>query len=394
MKFIDEVIIKHKRVLLRVDFNVPLKADGSIADDSRIRETVPTIKYLLDNQNKVIIVSHLGRPDAPNKHDSLEKVTLRLHRFLPDYYWHFIADFMTNSIVLTKQRPREFAVLENIRFYPGEETNDREFAKRLAKLADVYVNDAFAVCHRKAASIAAITKYLPSYGGLLLKKEIKMLSKITENPAKPLVAIIGGKKIASKIKFISKLTRIANYLLLAGGLANTFLAARGFEIGRSIYCKEELGQANYLTAIARRHGTKIILPEDAITGQGSESDKSRLKLITQIAKRDEMLDIGPKTQAEYATVISRAKTIIWNGPLGYFENPLYGRGTDFIYYAIEQNPKAVSIIGGGDTIAAIADRDNLDRITHISTGGGAMLAFIEHGTLVGIEALKNCTKGM
>lgn len=392
MKFIDEVSIKHKRVLLRVDFNVPLKADGSIADDSRIRETLPTIKYLLDNQNKVIIVSHLGRPTERNRHDSLEKVTLRLHKYLSDYVWHFIPDFLTNGIVLTKQRPKEFAVLENIRFYPGEESNDDDFAKKLAGLADIYVNDAFAVCHRKAASVVAVTKYLPSYGGFLLKKEIKMLSRVTENPKKPFVAIIGGKKISTKIKFISKLTRLADYVLLSGGLANTFLAARSVEIGKSLYRREELGQANYLTSLAKRNGTKIVLPEDAIVGRDPDGNKSEERLIGYLKKSDQILDIGPKTQAMYQTIISTAKTIVWNGPLGYFENPLFKRGTDFVYYAIEQNPKAVSIIGGGDTIAAIADKDNLDKITHISTGGGAMLAFIEHGTLVGIEALKEANK--
>lgn len=392
MKFIDEVVIKNKRVLLRVDFNVPLKDDGSIADDSRIRETVPTIKYLLDKQNKVIVVSHLGRPEGRNPQDSLERAAHRLHTYLPHYHWHFIHDFQTDNHLLLNQKSSEFAVLENIRFYPGEALNDKDFAKQLASLADIYVNDAFAVSHREAASVVGVTKYLPSYGGLLLKKEVTMLSKITEKPKKPVVAILGGKKISTKIKFISKLTRIADYVLLSGGLANTFLAARGFEIGKSLYRKEEMGQANYLTSLARHHGTKLVLPEDAIVGPSPDSDKSSVKLIDQLAKNDNMLDIGPKTQAVYESIISKAKTIIWNGPLGYFENPLYRRGTEFIYYAIEQNPQAISIIGGGDTIAAIADRDNLDKITHISTGGGAMLAFIEHGTLVGIEALKHGAK--
>lgn len=392
MKFIDEVSIRNKKVLLRVDFNVPLKPNGDIANDARIRETVPTIKYLLARKNKVIIVSHLGRPESRNNHYSLEKVAQRLHTFLRDYYWHFVRDFTNDTDILKVQRPAEFAVLENIRFYPGETLNDSNLAKKLSELADVYVNDAFAVSHRKAASITAITKYLPSYGGLLLKKEVAMLSKITKKPAQPLVAILGGKKIATKLKFLGKLTKLADYILLSGGLSNTFLAARGFEVGKSICRKEELAQVNYLTMIAKHHGTKIVLPEDAVVGLNPENDKSSVKLITQIKRQEEILDIGPKTQAVYETIISRARTIIWNGPLGYFENPQYARGTEFIYYAIEQNPKAVSIIGGGDTIAAIGNRDNLDKITHISTGGGAMLAFIEHGTLAGIEALESCAK--
>lgn len=388
MKFIDEASIRHKRVLLRVDFNVPLKKDGSIADDSRIRWAVVTIKYLLDRENKVIIVSHLGRPSTRNSHDSLEKVARRLHSYLPSYHWHFVPDFLTDAHILAKLKEGEFAVLENIRFYSEESANDAGFAKRLASLADVYVNDAFGVSHREATSIVGVTNYLPSFGGFLLKKEITMLSKVTENPKKPFVAIIGGKKISTKIKFISKLIRLADYVLLSGGLANTFLAARGYEIGSSLFRRQELGQVNYLTSLAKRHGTKIVLPEDAIVGSNPEGTTSQVRLINAIGKHEQILDIGPKTQAEYETIISRAKTIIWNGPLGYFENPQFRRGTDFIYYAIAQNNHAFSVIGGGDTIAAIADKDNLKNITHISTGGGAMLAFIEHGTLPGIEALK------
>lgn len=388
MKFIDEADIRHKRVLIRVDFNVPLKSDGAISDDSRIRQTIPTIKYLLDKQNKVIIVSHLGRPLRRNFHDSLEKVAHRLHAYLPTYHWHFIPDFLTDAHLLKEQLEGEFALLENIRFYPGEDTNDAKFARQLADLADVYVNDGFAVSHRDAASVVGVTKYLPSFGGFLLKKEITCLRKVAENPKKPFVAIIGGKKITTKIKLLSKLVRIADYVLLSGGLANTFLAARGYEIGKSIIQRGEIGQANYLTSLAKRQGTKIVLPEDAIVGPDPEGDKSKVKLIDAIDKKDQILDIGPETQAKYENIISQAKTIIWNGPLGYFENPLFKRGTDFIYYAIALNRQAFSVIGGGDTLAAIAGKDHLENIAHISTGGGAMLTFIENGTLAGIEALE------
>lgn len=399
MKYIDDHSIRNKRVLLRVDFNVPLKHDGSIADDSRIRETVQTIKHLLDNKNKVIIVSHLGRPEghdyealSSNKTLSLEKAFRKLKTYLEGYEGYFVHDFTSGKSGLEEMNERSYAVLENIRFFPGEETNDRGFAEKLAGIADVYVNDAFAVSHRKCASVVGITNLLPSFGGLLLKKEVNSLQKVTENPKKPFAAIIGGKKISTKIKFISKLTRMADYILLSGGLANTFLAARSINIGRSLYRKEELAQANYLTSIARRHGTKIILPEDAITGVDPDGIKSNERLIGNVGKNEMILDIGPKTQALYASIISKSKTIIWNGPMGYFENPLFKRGTDFVYYAIEQNPNAISIIGGGDTIAAIADRDGLSKITHISTGGGAMLAFIEHGSLVGIDAIEKSEK--
>lgn len=387
MRFIDEIEIKKKRILLRVDFNVPLKQNGEIADDSRIRETIPTIKYLLDHENKLIIASHLGRPEKRNEMESLKKVEERLRTYLPDYKSFFVQDFLTQRQLLEGQKEKEFAVLENLRFYPGEAINDKEFAKQLAEIADVYVNDAFAVSHRSAASVVEIAKILPSYGGFLLKKEITNLRKITENPKKPMVAILGGKKISTKISFINKLVKISDFILLSGGLANTFLAASGYEIGNSLYRKEEMEQANLLITLAKSNNSKIVLPEDAIVGHDPNGEHSEVRLINNLKKDDQILDIGPKTQALFETIISKAMTIIWNGPLGYFENPLFRRGTDFVYYAIEQNPQAISVIGGGDTIAAIADRDNLDKITHISTGGGAMLAFIEHGSLVGIDAL-------
>lgn len=369
MKFVDEYNIRHKRVLLRVDFNVPLNQDGSIADDRRIRETVLTIKHLLALKNKIIIVSHLGRPLKRNAQDSLKKTVLRLHDYLPNYKWHFVPDFMTDDHILKDLDSEEFAVLENIRFYPGEATNDSGFAKNLARLADVYVNDAFGVSHRKVASIVAITSYLPSFGGLLLKKEISMLKKVTEEPKRPFVAVIGGKKISTKIKFISKLIRLADYILLSGGLANIFLAARSYKMKGEVFHREELGYVNYLTSLAKRCGTKIFLPDDVIVGYGPDSQKSWLKSIDALSSKDLILDIGPSTQATYGTIIGKSKTVIWNGPLGYFENPLFKRGTDFIYYAIVLNKGAVSVIGGGDTVAAIADLKNSDNVTHISSSG-------------------------
>jgi phosphoglycerate kinase len=392
MKFVDQVNIHNKRVLLRVDFNVPLNKDGSIADDSRIRESVGTIKYLLDHQNKVIIVSHLGRPASRNSEESLEGCGRRLHTYLSQYKWRFVPDFLKNSSELDNLEPGEFALLENIRFYPEESENDDIFASKLASIADVFVNDAFAVCHRKASSVVAITKYLPSFGGLLLKKEITMLNKITKNPIKPMTAILSGKKISTKIKFISRLAKMADNVLLAGGLANTFLAAKGLEIGKSIYMKEEIALAENLMLLAKKQGSRIIVPEDVIVANDPEDKISEVRMINQVRKNDYILDIGPKTQALFQTYISKAKTIVWNGPAGYFENPAFKRGTDFIFYAVLLNKKAISVLGGGDTIASIADHEDLDKISHISTGGGAMLSYVEDGTLVGIEALKRNKK--
>jgi phosphoglycerate kinase len=388
MHFIDEVAIEHKTILLRVDFNVSLNPNHSISDDERIRQSIPTLEYLLKHHNKLILTAHLGEPEKPNPADSLIRVAKRLQEYLPKYKVVFVHDFEKEKETLEKQKPNEIIMLENIRFQPGETTNDPELAKRLSALAEIYVNDAFGVSHRKHASVVGLPKILPSYGGLLLKKEITMLDKIIRHPQKPYVAIIGGKKIATKIQFITKLTTIADYLLLGGGLANTLLAAQGFDLGDSMIGKDELQQAKHILEIAKKEHTEIVLPSDVVVGPSKESKESTVKKIGELNKHDGIFDIGPETQATFGTIIASARTIVWNGPVGYIENPVFKRGTDFLYYAITNNDKAVSVVGGGDTLAAIAKKEYLDKITHISTGGGAMLEFMENGTLPGIEALK------
>lgn len=388
MKFIDEVDITHKTILLRVDFNVSLNPNHSIADDARIRQSLPTIEYLLKQHNKLVIIAHFGEPEKRNPADSLMRIARKLPLYLPHHKILFVEDFLENQRKLQEQTENDIVLLENIRFYPGETANNPEFARRLATLGQVYVNDAFSVCHRKHTSIVGLPALLPSFGGLLLKKEITMLDKIISHPQKPFVAIIGGKKITTKIQFINKLTTIADYLLLGGGLANTFLAATGEEMGESLIGKDEVSLAKRILALAKKENTQIVLPKDVVVAKDRHGNISEVVKTDGIPKREEILDIGPETQADFGVIIDKAKTIVWNGPVGYMENPVFKRGTDFLYYAITQNSDAISVVGGGDTLAAIAKKEYLNKITHISTGGGAMLEFIENGTLPGIEALK------
>lgn len=391
--YIDKAHIHNKRVLLRVDFNVPM-TKHKIADDERIRQALPTIRHLARN-NKLIIISHLGRPRGKEKDVTLLPIVERLKKLLPHYRVTFLEDFTDTHAkhYFENQKNGEIIFLENIRFYPGEEKphepSGKELAEKLTSLADVYVNDAFGVSHRECVSITEIPKFLPHYGGLLMEKEVARISHVIRHPKHPFVAIIGGAKISTKLKLLYRLTGIADYLVLGGALANTLLDALGYPIGKSLSESNVLDEVKRIVRHAKAHNTKIILPQDVIVGdKDNEEDGGIVKSISEVGKGDVILDIGPEAQADYARVILQAKTLIWNGPVGYAENPQYARGTDFLYYAISHNPDVFSIVGGGDTIAAISHKSHLEGITHISTGGGAMLEFIENGTLPGIEALK------
>ena len=389
--FIDQTTITNRRILLRVDFNVSLNPDFTISDDVRIKRALPTITYLLKRHNKLRIISHLGRPSGRDKQYSLAKVERRLKTFLPDTNIHLIDDFTSNPPLLDTQTEKEILLFENIRFYPQEQAGDLSFAKSLATLGDVFVNDAFGVCHRHDTSVVGIPRFLPSYGGLLLKKEMTMLDRAIDHPKKPVVAIIGGSKITTKIALLKKLLTLADTVVLGGGLANTFLAATGIEVGKSLYEQDALSQAASLIAHAKASHTELLLPEDIVTGKSMDATESVAKRLTEITASDLILDLGPETQAHIGHIIDSARTIIWNGPVGYIENPIFKRGTDFLYYAITENQNALSIVGGGDTLAALSHKEHVDRITHISTGGGAMLSYIEHGTLPGIDALRKET---
>jgi phosphoglycerate kinase len=387
--YIDEVKIENTKILLRVDFNVSLNADHTIANDERIRQALPTINTLLQNGNTLILVSHLGQPKGYDTQLTNERLANRLQELLgkPVMFVPYDKTFDPDFYRLTTDDCRLF-MLDNIRFHKGEQKNDPDFARQLASLAEVYVTDAFGVCHRPDASVVGVPALLPHYGGLLLKKEVEMISKIIHDPQKPVVAILGGAKISTKISLIGKLMEVADYLLIGGGLANTFLCAMEFQIGKSMCEYTEVQTARRLLFDASSQHTAVIIPKDAIVGTGPDSKDSVVKKVADISDTEHILDIGPETQAEFGSYIAKAKTIVWNGPIGYVENPEYKRGTDFIYYAITQNKQAVSVVGGGDTISAISKEEYLDQITHISTGGGAMLEFIEKGTLPGIEALK------
>lgn len=389
IKYIDEVEITNKRVLVRADFDVTLNPNYTIADDARITHNIPTLRYLLKHNNKLICVAKLGRPKMKDPAFSLKVVVEKLKEYLPEYTITLIDDFITaDKSIFDNQKNNEIFVLENIRFYPEEKKNDLEFAKRLASLADVYVNDAFAMSHRVEASVVGVTSYLPSYGGLLLKKEVATIIKAIKEPQKPFIAIIGGSKIDTKINIIGKLMEVSSSILIGGGLANTFLCAQGIDIGKS-YCEyEKVAKARQLIHLAGQRSTTIVLPTDVVIGDKENSkDGGVVVQIDKIPAGATILDIGPDTQAKYGSIIASAKTIVWNGPVGYFENPAFRRGTDFIYYAIAHNEDAISIVGGGDTLSAISKKEYLDKITHISTGGGAMLELIEKGTLPGLTAL-------
>ncbi len=390
--YIDEANITNKRIFLRVDFDVSLNDNNTISDDIRIRHKLPTIKYLLKNHNRIICCSKLGRPKVRDPKLSMKVVVERLKTYLPEIKVRLIDDFLTEpKETFENQTEKEIFVLENIRFYPEEKNNDPEFAKKLAFLADIYVNDAFAMCHRTETTMVTLPMLLPSFGGLELREEIGAIEEAIKHPKRPLVAIIGGAKISTKINLITKLMERADYVILGGGLANVFFRAQRYSIGKSICEYEMVLKARQLLFLAAQKKTSIILPTDALIGDPKEKEKSGklIKIGDKIPSSLSILDIGPETKAQFGAIIAQAKTIIWNGPVGLFENPAYRQGTDFIYYAIAHNSDAVSVVGGGDTLAAINHKKYLDKITHISTGGGAMLEFIEKGTLPAIEVLKH-----
>lgn len=392
IRYIDEIDIKNKHILLRVDYNVALNENRSkIANDARIAQSIPTIEYLLKHKNKLILVSHLDRPKKRDAKHSLKIIINRLKQFLPNIEIKLIDDFLTENIeTFINQKTGQILLLENIRFYPEENNNNLNFSKNLAKLADIYVNDAFAVCHRSSASIVGVPKFIPSYGGLLLKQEIEMIGEVIKKPKRPMVVIIGGTKICTKINLIKKQIKIADYVLLGGRLANVFFSAQKCSIGGSECEFDMVQKVKELVNYSKVKNVPIVIPIDVIVGNPKDIKTGGIvkRVGENIPQSMSILDIGPETQAKFGSIIAKAKTIIWNGPVGLFENPNYRQGTDFIYYSIAHNPDAISIVGGGNTLDAISNKEYLDKITHISTGGGAMLEFIEYGTLPGIEALK------
>ncbi len=390
IRYIDEVEITNKKVLVRVDYNVSFKKDGSINDDTRIKNSIPTLQLLLKGNNQLVLMSHLGKPKGRDMALSMKPVAERLQSYFPDYKVKLVDDFLLEKpqSADAAAKDKTIFVLENTRFYEGEKKNDPQFSKQLSSLGEVFVDDAFGSVHRAHASTVGVAAYLPSYGGLLLKKEVLMIKKIIEAPVRPVVAIIAGAKISSKIGLIEKLLLVADTVLIGGAMTNNFLKAQGMEIGMGLVELDYISEAKRLIDYATTHNKKIVLPVDRRIGvQTDEASVPLVKKVKDITTLDETLDIGPETEKLFAECISQAKTILWNGPVGYFENPQFTKGSISVYNAITSNSKAVSILGGGDTLSVIKNLPNHEKITHISTGGGAMLELIEKGTLPGLEAL-------
>lgn len=383
--------LKGKRVLVRVDFNVPLDENRQITDDTRIVESLPTIKYLKERGAKVILVSHLGRPKGKFTEElKMDPVARRLEELLGEKVYK-VDDCIGEKVeeAVSKLKEGEILLLENIRFYPAEEANDEEFARALSRLADIYVNDAFGTAHRAHASTAGVAKFLPAYAGFLMEKELEVLGEKLNNPVRPFLAILGGAKVSIKIGVIRRLLEKVDVLLLGGGMAYTFVKALGYEVGNSIVEESMIGEASDVMRIARERGVRLELPEDFVVApEAKEGVEYKVVKWNQIPPDMAGFDIGPETVEKFGRYIQEARTIFWNGPLGVFEIEPFSRGTVAIAKKIAQSG-ATSVVGGGDTIAAIKKAGVEDKITHISTGGGASLEFLEGRVLPGVEVLQD-----
>ncbi|MBC7363159.1 MAG: phosphoglycerate kinase [Candidatus Aminicenantes bacterium] len=392
MKSVEEIEVKGKTVFLRVDFNVPLDDNLNIRDDTRIRASLPTIKYLVEKGARLVVASHLGRPKGQfNSKMSLKPVSVRLAELLPGVKIIMAPDVIGEEVKRLKAELKEgeILLLENVRFYKQETDNDPEFARQLAEGCQVFINDAFGSCHRAHASVVGIASYLKEKAaGYLLKKEVDYLSKITHNPEKPFVAILGGAKIEDKIPVLEGLINKADVLLIGGAMAYTFLKAQGKQVGKSLVEEDKLEVASSILKKAEASGAKLILPVDHVLTTSIDSQQVVATSDSYPLPEDLMgVDIGPKTIEEYRNQIKTAKTIFWNGPLGVFEVDAFSKGTVEIAKAVAESG-ALSVVGGGDSIAAIHKAGVAEKISHISTGGGASLEYVGYGTLPGIEALK------
>lgn len=384
-KTVRDIDVKGKRVFVRVDFNVPIK-DGVVGDDTRIRAALPTIQYLLDQGAAVILASHLGRPKGgPDPKYSLKPVAEYLGQLLGKAV-KFAEDCIgpVAEEAAKTLKPGEVLLLENTRFHPEEEKNDPEMAKALAALADIYVNDAFGSAHRAHASTEGIAHYLPAVAGFLMEKEIKYLGEAIENPKRPFVAILGGAKISDKIGVIRNLLKKADAILIGGGMANTFFKAKGIPMGDSLVEDEALDTAKELLG---EGGERLHLPVDVVIADRFDAEaESKVSPVGPVPEGWRVLDIGPQTVEAYAKVIAGAGTVVWNGPMGVFEFPKFAQGTFGIARAVAES-SAVSIIGGGESVQAINQSGLADKITHISTGGGASLEMLEGRVLPGVAVL-------
>jgi len=386
-KLITDVDVAGKKVLVRVDFNVPIN-DGKVSDDTRIQAALPTIKYLVENHAAVILCSHLGRPkDEPDPNFSLRPTVDRLSELLNQPV--FFADDCIGIVAAQaagELKPGEVLILENTRFYKGEKKNDPEMAKQLASLADIFVNDAFGSAHRAHASTVGVAKFLPAVGGFLMEKEIEYLGNAIRDPKRPFVAILGGAKISDKIGVIQNLLKIADQILIGGGMANTFFKAQGYPIGDSLVEDDVLDTARTLL---QDGGTRLRLPVDVVIADKFEQDSEMMVMaMGPIPQNWRIMDIGPETVEAFGKSLKDSGTIVWNGPMGVFEFPQFASGTFGIAEAVAKS-KAVTIVGGGDSVAALNKSGLSKQITHISTGGGASLEMLEGLELPGLAALQD-----
>lgn len=386
-KTVRDVAVKGKRVLVRVDFNVPL-SDDHVADDTRIRAALPTIQYLLERGASVILMSHLGRPEGEVREElRMDPVARRLSELLGREVIK-VDDCVGREAeqAASALNPGQVLLLENLRFHPGEEENDPSFAQQLASLADLYVNDAFGAAHRAHASTAGVPRYLPAVSGLLMEKELEALGNALTNPSRPFVAILGGAKVSGKIGVIRNLLDKVDSLLVGGGMANTFLKAQGHEVGESLVDEGSLPAAREILQQARG---KLVLPVDVVVAEAFDAQaEAKTVGVEEVPSTWRILDIGPETLDLFKAKLASAKTVVWNGPMGVFEFPRFAAGT----VALAQNladTRATTIVGGGDSVAALQQAGLMDKMSHVSTGGGAALEFLEGKTLPGVAALQD-----
>ena len=390
-KTFKDIDVAGKKVFVRVDFNVPLDETGKITDDTRIRAAIPTINYLIKQNAKIILCSHLGRPEGMfNPKFSLAPVAKRLAEIIKTPVKMALDVVGESAKALTEEMKNgDIVLLENVRFHKEEEENDDKFAADLAALADIYVNDAFGCAHRAHASTAGIACHLPSAVGFLMSSEIVALSKVVDNPEPPFVVILGGAKVSDKIGVISKLLTKANCILIGGAMANTFIAALGGNLGFSRYEKDKLVVAKNILEEAEKRNVKIVLPVDSIAGSEFAPDAKIKKVDSyQVPDGYQSLDIGPRTRKLFAKEIKNAKTVVWNGPMGVCEFKRFQKGTESVAKSVTKS-KAMSVIGGGDSVAAIQELGFANKVTHISTGGGATLKFLEGAPLPGVDIIED-----
>ena len=386
---VRDIEVAGKRVLVRVDFNVPMNPKtGEITDDSRIRATLPTIKYLIERGACVILISHLGRPDGKFVNElRLTPVAQRLSQILGQQVGvatDCIGPEVEKSVATLKSK--DVLLLENLRFHPDEETGSPTFAKALARLGDVFVNDAFGTSHRAYASIAGIAKYLPAVAGFLLEKEIIFLGHVLENPAQPFAALVGGAKISDKVKMLERLVNKVDYLLIGGGMAATFLKAQGLEIGRSLFEEDRLDVATKLLKKGSQNGIKILLSTDVLVADKIDAEENQVASVKSIPVDKMIVDIGPQTVNLFGEALKKCKTVFWNGPMGIYEYPQSEAGTRSMA-ALLAGLEATTIIGGGSTAEVVTEMGLAERMTFVSTGGGASMSFVSGEKLPGVESL-------